>query len=184
LEKEGVVLSVKDITRGLRVEGVGYGLPMTFIRLGGSDNSITEDILRDMLEVTPKRGWVCIQGVDFDPLGMGIGTLVRGISQLQRYSEVETSGIYRDPSWSKSVDRWIVDVTEKPIFNYGSLRSSDTIRLKVDSVTDLTLAESYLLALRQYSSTKYVVIPRTDKALLGEAFKLINQFERTRVFVV
>lgn len=170
---------VESIEVGLREEGLGCGLPMCFIEMGyPSGKTEVEDVLREVLGNTVKRGWVCIRG-EFDPLACGIGTLARGLSQLQRYVEVETDGLHRDPSWTRTVDRWCVDFQEKPVFNYGALRATDTIRLPVLASSEVGEVEEALEVCSKINCVKYLKVPRgTDK----EWIELAGKFERVRVY--
>ena len=173
------MIPVVSIQTGLRQEGLNYGGPTTFIILGGVDRMEVEDILREVLSLSIKRSWVCIIGEDFDPLSFGIGTLVKGLSQLQRYVEVETDGLHRDPSWAHTADKWVVDFQEKPTYNLGSLRASDTIRIRVESLEEDSRVERALDTLSKINCVKYLKIPEgTQKIWYG----LISKFERTRVY--
>ena len=179
-------LPVENIKVGLRGEGLGSGLPMCFIEMGYPDEKVEgEDLLREVLGVTSKKGWVCIQG-DPDPLACGIGTLVRGLSQLQRYVEVETDGVHRDPSWTHTVDRWVVDFSQTPAFNYGSLRASDTIRIRIpESVgdEDFSYYEEYLEVCRKINCVKYLLLPQGfPEAIKARFLDLASEFERVRIY--
>ena len=172
-------LPVESIKAGLRQEGLGYGLPMCFIGLGYTDGkSEIEDILREVLEKTIKRGWVCIRG-EPDPLACGVGTLVRGLSQLQRYVEIETDGLHRDPSWTHTVDRWVVNSQRKPAFNYGALRASDTFRIKVDLLEDSPKVENALESISKINCVKYL---RATKGTQKKWLDLVGKFERVRLY--
>jgi len=188
-------ISISNIERELRAEGLNYGLPFTRVTLGGPvEPEPVEDVVQMILESTPKRGWVLLVGeLPDDPLNLGIGTLVRGLSQLQRFVEVETSGLYRDPSWLPACDRWTVECQPKMGFNLGALRVTDCIRLTLPSIADLDKVESFLLVLKQYSCTKYVLLPRSTggkdfddnwREFWSSSFNLVSKFERTRLFVV
>jgi len=175
------MIPIVSIKTGLRQEGLNYGVPVTFITLGGVDRLEIEDILKEVLSKSVKRSWVCIVGEEFDPLSFGIGTLVKGLSQLQRYVEVETDGLHRDPSWTHTVDRWVVDFQDKSSYNLGSLRASDTIRIKVDSLAPEVAFEvkEVLEITSKINCVKYLKVPKgTQKKWLG----LISKFERVRVY--
>jgi len=172
-------LPVESIEVGLREEGLGFGLPMCFIELGYTDEKMeVEDTLREVLGRIPKRGWVCIRG-SHDPLVCGIGTLVRGLSQLQRYVEVETNGLLRDPSWTHTVDRWIVNYQGKPAFNYGALRATDTIRILLDSMEGANRVEEALGVCSKLNCVKYL---RSPKGAQKGWIDLAVKFERVRVY--
>ncbi len=169
-------LPIDGIRSGLREEGLGCGLPMCFIELGYTDEKMeVEGILREVLGKSIKRGWVCIRGIP-DPLACGIGTLVRGLSQLQRYVEVETDGLHRDPSWTHTVDRWIVDYQHESAFNYGALRSSDTIRLAAVSLSE---ADQALGVCRELNCVKYIKAPKGSRK---KWLDLVSNFERVRLY--
>jgi len=170
-------LPVESIEIELRDEGLGYGLPMCFIELGYTDEKMeVEEVLREVLEKTGKKGWVCIRGRP-DPLACGVGTLVRGLSQLQRYIEVETDGLRRDPSWSRSVDRWVVSFQSGSSFNYGSLRASDSIKILVDTLTTSEISK-LLEASSKINCVKYLKVPTGTRE---DWMDLATQFERVRV---
>lgn len=172
-------IPVESIKVGLREEGLGYGLPMCFIELGYTDEKLeVEDILREVLEKTTKKGWACIRG-NPDPLACGVGTLVRGLSQLQRYVEIETDGLHRDPSWTHTADRWVVDYQEKPVFNYGALRASDTVRILVESPDDAPWVEKALEGCSKINCVKYL---RYTKSTKERWLELALKFERVRVY--
>lgn len=179
-------IPVESIKVGLREEGLGYGLPMCFIELGYTDERLeVEDILREVLEKTTKKGWACIRG-DPDPLACGIGTLVRGLSQLQRYVEVETDGLHRDPSWTHAVDRWVANYQDTPVFNYGALRASDTIRIVVPESSgeeDFPYYKKYLEVCSKVNCVKYLVLPKGfPEVVYGRFLELAGRFERVRVY--
>lgn len=173
------MIPIVSIKTELRQEGLNYGVPVTFVILGGVDRVEVEDILKEVLTLSIKRSWVCIMGEEFDPLSFGIGTLVKGLSQLQRYVEVETDGLHRDPSWAHTVDRWVVDFQENPSYNLGSLRASDTIRVKVDSAADASIVEENLSNLSKVNCVKYL---KVAKGTQKKWHSLISKFERVRVY--
>ncbi len=173
------MIPIVSIKTGLRQEGLNYGVPVTFITLGGASRLDVEDILKEVLSKSVKRSWVCISGEEFDPLSFGIGTLVKSLSQLQRYVEVETDGLHRDPNWTHTVDKWVVDYQEKHSFNLGSLRASDTIRVKVGSLEDHFWVETVLEALSKINCVKYL---KVAKGTQKKWHSLISKFERVRVY--
>jgi len=173
------MIPIVSIKTGLRQEGMNYGVPVVFVTLGGVDRLEVEDILREVLSKSVKRGWVCITGEEFDSLSFGIGTLVKGLSQLQRYVEVETDGLHRDPSWTHTADRWVVDYQEKSSYNLGALRASDTIRLKVDSTMSTSMVEEILETTSKINCVKYL---KVTKGTQKEWHSLISKFERVRVY--
>lgn len=173
------MIPIVSIKTGLREEGLNYGVPTTFVTLGGVDRLEVEDILKEVLSKSVKRSWVCIRGEEFDPLSFGIGTLVRGLSQLQRYVEVETDGLHRDPNWTHTVDRWVVDFQENPSYNLGSLRASDTIRVRVDSLEDSSRVEKVLENIGKVNCVKYL---KATKGTQKKWHSLISRFDRTRVY--
>ena len=173
------MIPVISIKTGLREEGLNYGVPVTFISLGGVNRLEIEDILKEVLSKSVKRSWVCITGEEFDPLSFGIGTLIRGLSQLQRYVEVETDGLHRDPSWTHTVDRWVVDYQETSSFNLGSLRASDTIRIEVTSTMDTSTVGEILETTSKINCVKYL---KVTKGTQKKWHDLISKYERVRVF--
>ncbi len=173
------MIPVVSIESELRQEGLNYGIPTIFIILGGVNRLEIEDILKEVLSQSVKRSWVCIKGEEFDPLSFGIGTLVKSLSQLQRYVEVETDGLHRDPSWSHTTDRWIINYQTDPKYNLGSLRASDTIRIKVDPKDDDARIGEILESLSKTNCVKYL---KVAKGTQREWHSLISKFERVRVF--
>lgn len=173
------MIPIVSIKTGLREEGLNYGIPVTYITLGGVDRIEVEDILKEVLSKSIKRSWVCIIGEEFDPLSFGIGTLVKGLSQLQRYVEVETDGLHRDPSWAHTCDRWVVDYRENSSYNLGSLRASDTIRIRVDSPADASMVEESLENINKINCVKYL---RVTRGTQRKWHSLISKFERVRVY--
>ena len=170
------------VTVGLKREGPGAGYPMAFILLGGTNGVETEDVMEQSLKLVPKRGWISIFGDEFDPLGMGVGTLVRGLSHFQRYVEVCTGGFHRDPNWFRSCDRWIVDLQQSPSFNYKAMRSCDSLRLRVTEDTDLEEVYNYLVACSKFACEVFLTVPAKNQKLVQDTFSMAVDFSRVRIF--
>jgi len=174
------VISLVKVFNGLRKEGLNYGVPTTFVVLGGDTQVQLEDLLEEVLKKSIKRGWVCLKGEDFDPLSMGVGTLVRGLSQLQRFVEIETDGLHRDPRWAHTVDRWAVTWHPKLSFNLGSLRATDGIKFRMDQNTTLDEVKEFLEACKDSASVKYVLMG--DRPWREEIFEMVRTYERSRMY--
>jgi len=175
------VIPLSEISNGLRKEGLNYGVPTTFVVLGGTNQIQMEDLLEEILKKSTKRGWVCLVGKDFDPLSMGIGTLVRGLSQLQRFVEVETDGLHRDPRWAYTVDRWIVRWTSKSVYNLGSLRATDSIKFEVTDETSLEEIQDFLDGCSSLTPVRYLVTSSFGE-ITSSMFDLVRKYERSRIY--
>jgi len=174
------VIPLVRVFNGLRQEGLNYGVPTTFVVLGGGTQIQLEDLLEEVLKKSIKRGWICLKGQDFDPLSMGVGTLVRGLSQLQRFVEIETDGLHRDPRWAHTVDRWIVLWHPTVGFNLGSLRATDGIKFRMDQNTALEEVKRFLEACKDSASIKYVLME--DGSWIDEVFEMVRTYERSRMY--
>ena len=173
------MVDVAKMFEDIRDEGVNYGLPTTFIKLGAGPTYTSEDLVREALMHTRCK-WVCILGENTTQVGMG--TLVKGLSSVGMYIEVETSGEFRDPGWLHTVDRWVVDYVKDGSFNYGALRSQDMVRFTVEGAGDLNFAKEEFENLKLFSGTKYILL--LDKKLRDEVFTLVRKYERSRVYVL
>ena len=171
-------VGVEKLWEGIRVEGLNYGLPTTFIKLGPGPEYSSEELVREVLMHT-KCKWACILGKNTTQVG--IGTLTKGLSSVGLYLEVEVSGEMRDPGWFNTVDRWVVDYVQEPAFNYGALRSQDTVRFIVKGEGDLNFAKGGFEELRIFAGTKYIRL--LDKKLKNEAFALVRRYERARLYI-
>ena len=171
------MVTVEKISEGIRKEGLNYGLPMVFLKLGaGVPYLSVENLVRDMLMYTRCK-WVCIFGEGTTQVGMG--TLVKGLSSVGMYIEVECSALVRDPGWLHSVDRWIIDYVEEPLFNYAALRSQDMVRFTTHNVSDLDLIKRGFESLRLFPGTKYVKVVSDIPGL----FEFVRKYERSRIYV-
>ena len=171
------MIKVEKIWEGIRDEGLNYGLPTTFLKLGPGPEYNSEELVKDILMKTRCK-WVCILGESTTQIG--IGTLVKGLSTVGMYIEVEVSGTIKDPGWLHTVDRWLVDYVKDSTFNYGALRTQDMIRFVVAGRGDLNFAKSGFEDLRLFLGTKYLKL--VDSELENEAFALVRSYERSRLY--
>jgi hypothetical protein len=170
------VIQVEKIWEGVRQEGLNYGLPTTFIKLGlGQEFPSTTDLVKEVLPCQSK--WVCLFGEGSTQVGMG--TLIKGLSAIGLYTEVECDGGVRDPGWAHSVDRWIVDYSTEPLFNYSTLRSADMIRFTIRNEKDLAGAKLGFDQLRVFAGTRYFKLPEGD---VPGALEFIRKFDRSRIY--
>ena len=172
------MITVEKISEGIRKEGLNFGMPMAFIKLGeGTLYSSVDELVREVLMKTRCK-WVCLLGESTTQVGMG--TLAKGLSSLGLYTEVEVSGSVRDPGWLHVVDRWVVDYAENSLFNYNALRSSDMVRFTIKDRGDLSLMKSGFEELKLFSGTKYVKVE--SKEVFDEVFQFARKYERSRIY--
>lgn len=172
------MITVGKISEGVRGEGLNFGLPMVFIKLGmGTEYPSVDELLREVVMKTRCK-WALLFGENTTQVGMG--TLVKGLSSLGLYTEVEVSGSVRDPGWLHAVDRWVVDYTENALFNFNALRSSDMVRWTVVDRGDLSLMLSGFEELKLFPGTKYVRC--SNKELESEVFQFVRKYERSRIY--
>ena len=170
------MISVEKVSEGIRGEGVNYGLPTVFLHMGlGNDYPSVESLVRDIL-VHTKCKWVCILGEGTTQVGMG--TLVKGLSSVGMYVEIECSGIVRDPGWLHVPDRWVIDYVEDGVFNYAALRSNDMVRFMVEGEGDLNFVRTGFESLRLFPGTKYIKLLKEVKGV----FELLRKYERARLY--
>lgn len=172
------MVEVEKIYEDVRQEGLNFGLPTTFIKFGPGPEYSSEDLVREVLMHTRCK-WVCIFGEG--TTRVGTGTLVKGLSSVGMYIEVETSGEVRDPGWLHTVDRWIINYVKDGAFNYNALRSQDMMKFIVKGEGDLNFAKEGFEDLKLFPGTKYVKLG--DKKLKNEAFALVRRYERSRLYV-
>lgn len=173
------MLEVVKIGEDIRKEGLNYGLPTTLLKLGPGPEYSFEDLVKAILMNTSCK-WVCITGEGTTRVGMG--TLVKGLSSVGLYTEVEASGEVKDPGWLHSVDRWVVDYVQEGSFNYNALRSGDMIRFIVKGEGDLNSAREGFELLSSFPGAR--IIRLSDKKLKNEAFSLARKYTRSRLYVV
>lgn len=171
------MIRVEKVWEGIRSEGLNYGLPTTFLKLGPGPDYNSEDLVKEILMQTRCK-WVCILGESTTQIG--IGTLVKGLSTVGMYIEVEVGGSIKDPGWLHTVDRWLVDYVKEPTFNYGALRTQDMIRFVVEGRGDLNFAISGFEELKLFPGTKFIRL--TDSELENEAFALVRKYDRSRLY--
>lgn len=171
------MIMVEKIWEGVRQEGLNYGLPTLFIKLGIGPSYQPEDLVREVLTLT-KYKWVCLLGEDTTRVGMG--TLVKGLSSVNLSTEVEVSGGMKDPGWLHTVDRWVVDYVENGSFNYGALRSQDMIRFILVGDSDVRFAEEKLEELRMFPGTKVLRLNSID--LAEKTLVLARGYDRCRIY--
>lgn len=181
------MISVEKIYEGVRLEGVNYGLPMTFVKLGeGNDYSSGDDLLKDIVMFT-KCNWVCLLGKDTTQVGMG--NIVKALASMDLSIEVEQDGRTRTPGWMHSVERWLVDYIEGGPFNYFALRTQDMVRFVIGHQGDLLELTTVFEDLKMCPATKCLVVlrqpkPGKNKELYQKAFELSRKYDRTRVYLV
>jgi len=171
------MIMVEKIWEGVRLEGLNYGLPMLFIKLGIGPSFQPEDLVREVLTTT-KCKWICLIGEETTRVGMG--TLVKGLSSVNLSTEIEVSGSSKDPGWIHTVDRWIVDYVENGNFNYGALRSQDMIRFILEGDSDARFAEGKMEELRMFPGTKLLKVTSLD--LAEKALILARGYDRCRIY--
>lgn len=120
--------------------------------------------------------WVCITGEGTTQVGLG--TLIKGLSTIGLNVEVECDGSIRDPGWAHSVDRWVIDYSTEPLFNYATLRAADMVRFRIRNEKDLSVAKVGLGSLTFFAGTKYLLM-ETD---VPGALEVVRKFERTRIY--
>ena len=170
------MISVEKLSEGIRQEGVNFGLPTVFLKMGlGEDYPTVDSLVRDILMHT-KCKWICIFGENTTQVGMG--SLVKGLSSLGMLIEIECDGTVRDPGWLHTPDRWVVDWVPDSLFNYHALRSDDQIRFRVEGEGDLRNAKEGFEALRLFPGTKYIVLKEDVKGV----FELIRNYNKSRVY--
>ena len=172
------MVEVEKLWEGIRKEGLNYGLPTTFVRLGKGPEFNSEELVREII-ISTKCKWVCILGKGTTQVGMG--TLVKGLSSVGMYVEVETSGEVRDPGWMHTVDRWVVDYTGEGSFNFGALRSQDMVRFVVKGEGDFNFAKEGFEELKLFPGTKYIKL--LENKLKNPVFDFVRKHERSRLYI-
>lgn len=176
------MVEVEKIWEGVRSEGLNYGLPTTFMLLGPGPSYDSEELVREILMHT-KCKWVCILGENTTQVGMG--TLVKGLSSVGMYIEVEVGGDVRDPGWLHTADRWVVDYVEEGAFNYGALRGQDMVRFAIKGEGDLNFTKSGFETLKLFPGTRFVKLGgKVSPTLSKEAFAFVRGYERARIYGV
>lgn len=177
------MITVEKIWEGVRREGLNFGLPTTFIQLGPGPEYSSESLVKDIL-LNTRCKWVCIFGENTTQVGMG--TLVKGLSSVGMYIEVEASGSVRDPGWLHTVDRWVIDYAKEGSFNYNALRSQDMIRFLVKGEGDLNFVRESFPDLSMFPGTKYIKLDgdktKVTAMFKGEAFALVRRNDRCRLY--
>ena len=114
--------------RGYRKIGPSCGLPVFYVDMGFGLNLTVEEILMRLEKMGLFLGAMIIfRGNPLREKGMGV--LVEGIKSINLKAEIEEDSTRRDPLWFPKVDRWVVDWTESPEFNYGVLRPRQDLLL-------------------------------------------------------
>jgi len=173
------MLSVYRMYEGIRHEGINYGRPELFVVLGtGSDYPSVDTLAEDIFRFT-RHQWICILGDDTARIGMG--SLVKILSKLGLYIELEADGKSATPGWFISADRWVVDYTEDSPFNYFTLRPQDMIRFKyLGSTEDISRG---LKVVEASLGMKYLKVPTVSKDEYKEIFDLVTKNEDVRIYV-
>lgn len=174
------MIMVEKIWEGIRKEGLNYGLPTLFIRLGIGPTFQPEDLVREVLTTT-KCKWVCLLGEETTRVGMG--TLIKGLSSVNLSTEVEVDGGAKDPGWIHTVDRWVVDYVEGGNFNCGALRSQDMIRFLIGGGGDLKFVGEKLEELRMFPGTKILSIRKPENSLVTDVLVLARCYDRCRIYL-
>lgn len=175
------MISVEKMFEDIRKEGVNYGLPTVFLRLGdGNMYPSVEGLVREIV-FKSKCQWVCILGSNTTQVGMG--SVIRGLASVGMRIEVECNGTTKEPGWLHSVDRWIVDYSESSVFNLSSLRSSDMVRYSVEGEGDFNLMQQGFKALKSvFPGTSYVNLK--NKKMLPEVFAFARQYSNARIYLM
>lgn len=177
------MLSIQKISQGIRLEGLGCGLPMTFIQLGPGDSYSKVDDLTGAIYSFSKTKWVCIYGGDTTQVGMG--SLVKGLSSLNVLVELECQGEHRSPGWAHQADRWVVDYVDDGLFNYFGLRTQDSIRFTATMPGELDWIQKGFDYLKLFPGLKYIrLIGSRVETLADPVFELVRKYERTRVYIL
>ena len=174
------MITVEKIWEGVRLEGVNYGLPQVFLKLGQGDEYPSIEKLVQQIMMTTQSRWACILGENTTQVGMG--TLIKGLSAVQLHIELECSASIRDPGWVHTVDRWMLDYVEKPLFDIGKLRSQDMIRFTIESEPDVILLQTGFERLKLFEGYKCVNLK--SKRLYPEVFNFVRKFERSRIYLM
>ena len=174
------MIVVEKISEGIRKEGVNYGLPMVFVQLGeGIPYNSAGDLAKEILLKT-KCQWICILGINATQIGMG--TFFKCLSAVGFETEVECSGLVRDPAYLHSVTRWVVDYVPDALFKYTALRPSDMVRFTISGEGDLDLARMGFEQLRTCSCSKYINLNKVSASMERSVFELARKYERTRIY--
>lgn len=180
-------ISLANMYEDVRDEGLGIGIPMTFLKLGSPGVEYeTSAKLLEYVFMRLKSKWVCVLGEATTQAGMG--AFAKGMHQLQITTEFECSGKEISPNWLHSVDRWVVDYTGDDQFNFTALRTPDTVRFYLGVFEDLKFISKGLSVLdtpkKLFAGTKYIVVNRERyKQFREEILSLAKSSPRTRVFV-
>lgn len=175
------MIQIEKIWKGVREEGVNFGLPMTFVKPGlGAEYEHNSDLTKFLLE-TSRKGWICFLGEETTQVGMG--QIIADLGVLQFYLEVECNGQVRDPGWFKKVERWVVDYSSEPLFDYGKLRSADMARFTVTNERDLALVQIGFDSLKMFPGTKYIkVVGPISGELNKRIVDFASRYDRTRIY--
>jgi len=178
------MIAVEKFSEDIREEGLNYGLPTLFVKLGlgAAGEFQPESLVREIYLLTKCR-WICFIGGETTQVGMG--TLIKGLSTMGLQVEVEARGDVKDPGWLHTADRWIIDYVENGLFNLGALRSQDMIRFTIEGDGDLAFTRDKMEELKMFPGTKVLkaVLPM-DKKLLTDILVIARQYDRCRVYKV
>lgn len=170
------MIEVEEMFEGIRGVGLNYGLPMFTVVLGKGEPYSSEQLMSKIVLET-KCKWICIEAQSLD---LGLGTLAKSLSQAKLLLEFECSGTERTPSWIHFTDRWMVEYVADGAFNYLSLRNTDMILFRIESIQDLEVAGVFFETLGLFPGTKCLDVPYS---LFHEALELARKYDRTRVYV-
>lgn len=173
-----MVVEVSKIWKGLRKEGMNYGLPTTFVQPGpGAEYESTMDLVKELMTIAG-TGWICLVG-DYSTQ-VGMGTVVDGLTRLGFYIEVECSAGFKDPGWFKKADRWTVDYVSEAVYDYGKLRNVDQVRFLVNNERDLAQAKIGFESLKFFPGTKYLKLTVPIKG----AEEFVGKYRGSRIYTV
>lgn len=179
------MIEVAKTWEGVRQEGLNFGLPMFFLKLGIGSNFEADELVKTIITSAHCR-WVYIFGDETTKIGMG--SLVKGLSAVGLSTEIEVGGNVRDPGWIHTVDRWVVNYVENASFNYGALRGQDMIRFQVNSESDIRFVAGKLEDLRMFPGTKVLKLnigdenPDWNPQLFQQILLLAGKYDRCRLY--
>jgi len=129
-------MRVLKIWRGYRKIGPSCGLSSFFVDFGFGLSLTPEELLTKLDKEHLFLGATIV--LRNSPVKeKGVGILVEGLKSVNLRVEVEESGRTKDPLWFPKVDRWVVDWSTNPEFNYNALRPRQDLLLCRD-ITKLT----------------------------------------------
>ena len=177
------MLAIEKMWESTRFEGLGTGLPMTFVKLGPGVPYEGSDTLVREVYFTTKCKWICFLGED--TLKVGMGSVAKGLHSVDLYTEVEVSGALKEPGWIHAIDHWIVDYVKGGYFNYFGLRNQDAVRFDVPGMSPEEVKEA-MEELSMFPIVKYIrITPEAakDKKLVAEYREVVRGYDRSRLYI-